>query len=59
MEDFAGDGWPGPDATIVTVLVDSGLKYLTTDVYRDAEHAALSETLPLMSPEELGMSRIS
>jgi cysteine synthase A len=24
----------GPDATVVTILVDSGLKYLTTDVYR-------------------------
>jgi cysteine synthase A len=24
----------GPDAAVVTVLVDSGLKYLTTDVYR-------------------------
>jgi cysteine synthase A len=26
----------GRDATVVTVLVDSGLKYLTTDVYRTA-----------------------
>jgi cysteine synthase A len=26
----------GPDATVVTVLVDSGLKYLSTDVYRPA-----------------------
>ena len=49
----------GPAATVVTLLVDSGLKYLTTDVYRNAEQAALSETLRLMSPEELGMSRIS
>jgi cysteine synthase len=24
----------GPDATVVTILVDSGLKYLSTDVYR-------------------------
>jgi cysteine synthase A len=24
----------GPDATIVTLLADSGLKYLSTDVYR-------------------------
>ena len=24
----------GPDATVVTLLVDSGLKYLNTDVYR-------------------------
>ena len=23
-----------PDATIVTLMVDSGLKYLSTDVYR-------------------------
>ncbi len=49
----------GPAATVVTLLVDSGLKYLTTDVYRNAEHAALSEAVPLMSPEELGMSPIS
>jgi len=40
----------GPAATVVTLLVDSRLKYLTTDVYRDAEHVALPETLPLMSP---------
>ena len=24
----------GPDATVVTLMVDSGLKYLSTDVYR-------------------------
>jgi cysteine synthase A len=24
----------GPDASIVTLMVDSGLKYLSTDVYR-------------------------
>jgi cysteine synthase len=24
----------GPDATVVTLMVDSGLKYLNTDVYR-------------------------
>jgi cysteine synthase A len=24
----------GPDATVVTLLVDSGLKYLRTEVYR-------------------------
>ena len=30
----------GPAAAVVTLLVDSGLKYLTTDVYRDAEHTA-------------------
>jgi cysteine synthase A len=41
----------GPAATVVTLLVDSGLKYLTTDVYRDAERAALSDEVPLMSPE--------
>jgi len=46
----------GPAASVVTLLVDSGLKYLTTDVYREAEHAALSEEVPLMSPEELGMA---
>ena len=49
----------GPDAIVVTLLVDSGLKYLTTDVYRNAEQAALPDEVPLMSPEELGMSRIS
>ena len=49
----------GPSATVVTLLVDSGLKYLTTDVYRNAKHAALSDEVPLMSPDELGMSRIS
>jgi len=43
-----------PAATVVTLLVDSRLKYLTTDVYRDAEHAALSEMLPLMSPRRAG-----
>ncbi len=25
----------GPDATVVTIMVDSGLRYLTTDLYRD------------------------
>ena len=25
----------GPDATVVTIMVDSGLRYLTTDVYRN------------------------
>jgi cysteine synthase A len=24
----------GPDATVVTLMADSGLKYLSTDVYR-------------------------
>jgi cysteine synthase A len=24
----------GPDATVVTLMVDSGLKYLSTDVYK-------------------------
>ena len=26
----------GPDATVVTILCDSGLRYLSTDLYRDA-----------------------
>ena len=26
----------GPDATVVTLIVDSGLKYLSTDVYSEA-----------------------
>ena len=46
----------GPAATIVTLLVDSGLKYLTTAVYRDAERGALTDTRPLMSPAELRLS---
>lgn len=46
----------GPGATVVTLLVDSGLKYLTTDVYLHTEHAALVETVPLMSQQELGTS---
>jgi len=25
---------PGPQATVVTLMADSGLKYLSTDVYR-------------------------
>jgi cysteine synthase A len=25
----------GPDATVITIMVDSGLRYLSTDVYRD------------------------
>ncbi len=37
----------GPEATVVTLLVDSGLKYLTTDVYRDAEHAATRRVVTL------------
>ena len=46
----------GPAATVVTLLVDSGLKYLTTDVYRDAESGALSDTRQLMTTSELGLS---
>lgn len=46
----------GPGATVVTLLVDSGLKYLTTDVYLHTERAALVETVPLMSHQELGTS---
>jgi cysteine synthase len=46
----------GPSATVVTLLVDSGLKYLTTDVYRAAPQAGPSETVALMSHEELGIS---
>jgi len=25
----------GPDATVVTILCDSGLRYLSTDLYRE------------------------
>ena len=28
----------GPDATIVTILIDSGIKYLSTEVYKTGEH---------------------
>ncbi len=49
----------GSAKTVVTLLVDSGLKYLTTDVYRLSEHDALSQSEPLMSPEELGMASTS
>ena len=44
----------GSESTVVTLLVDSGLKYLTTDVYLHMERAALVETLPLLRPEALG-----
>lgn len=47
----------GPGATVVTILVDSGLKYLTTPVYQHAEDAALTETLELRSLQELGLER--
>lgn len=49
----------GPSATVVTLLVDSGLKYLTTEVYRQAEHTSLSGAVPLMSHQELGLSDTS
>jgi cysteine synthase len=26
----------GPDATVVTIIVDSGLRYLSTDVFRES-----------------------
>lgn len=46
----------GPGASIVTLLVDSGLKYLTTDVYRDAETASGVEVVPLLSRAALGLT---
>ena len=46
----------GPAATVVTLLVDTGLKYLTTDVYLDAERGSLADTRQLMTPAELGLS---
>ena len=46
----------GPAATVVTLLVDSGLKYLTTAVYRDAERSALSDMRQLMTLSELRLS---
>lgn len=27
----------GPDATVATIMIDSGLRYLSTDVYREAQ----------------------
>lgn len=30
----------GPGANVVTLMADSGLKYLSTDVYRSRMHAA-------------------
>lgn len=27
----------GPDTTVVTIMIDSGLRYLSTDVYRDVQ----------------------
>ena len=38
------------------MLVDSGLKYLTTEVYEHAERASIAEVVPLMSREELGLT---
>jgi cysteine synthase len=32
----------GPDATVVTVMVDSGLRYLSTDLFRNLESATSS-----------------
>jgi hypothetical protein len=49
----------GPGATVVTLLVDSGLKYLTTEVYRDAERSVVAEVLPMLSLEALGLSPIA
>ena len=28
----------GPDATVVTIMVDSGLRYLSTDLYTDSSN---------------------
>jgi cysteine synthase A len=33
----------GPGATVVTLMADSGLKYLSTDVYRSGREAVLSD----------------
>lgn len=46
----------GRGGTVATLLVDSGLKYLTTDVYLHTEQAALAETMPLMSRQALGIA---
>ncbi len=45
----------GPEKTVVTILVDSGLKYLS-ETYRDAANRATVEELPLMSHAELGIA---
>lgn len=34
----------GPGASVVTLIADSGLKYLSTDVYRGADRATLAST---------------
>lgn len=49
----------GPGATVVTILVDSGLKYLTTDVFRQAVGGATSDEIPLMGLAELDLSQSS
>lgn len=43
----------GPSSTVATILVDSGLKYLTTDVYQGAERASLARMVDLMPMEVL------
>ncbi len=42
----------GPGHTVVTLLVDSGLKYLTTEVYRHAERGARGEMVDRLPPEQ-------
>jgi cysteine synthase A len=36
----------GPDANVVTLMADSGLKYLSTDVYRNTQHTVSDADAP-------------
>ena len=46
----------GPGKTVVTLLVDSGLKYLTTEVYQHAERTVALEERPMLSLDDLGLA---
>lgn len=43
----------GPISTVATILVDSGLKYLTTDVYQGAERSNLAQMVDLIPIQQL------
>lgn len=49
----------GPGATVVTILVDSGLKYVTTEVYRQVVGGGATDEIPLMDLTELRSSQPS
>ena len=48
----------GPEATVVTLMADSGLKYLSTDVYRGAQRTGVphEERVPRPAPEPTSAS---